>query len=102
MLDPIFFFARENRSIAEVSDETIESFAKYAAGGWELNPEDILRDHDFVRARLHYTLTLGRTGMRSARQQMLSADPQVRAAINSIPKAAAFVRSPANRNLSVK
>src|SRR5690606_12974369 len=102
MLDPIFYFAKENSELAEVSDETIASFASYAAKDWGLSEAAILNDRDFVRTRLQYTLTLGRAGITSARQQMLSTDPQVRAAMNSIPKAAAFVRTPANRNLSVK
>lgn len=102
MLDPIFYFARENRSLVEVNHDAIAAFAKFAAEGWGLSESEILKDAAFVRTRLNYTLTLGRSGMPSARQQMLAADPQVRAAVNSIPKAAAFVRTPANRNLSLK
>jgi carboxyl-terminal processing protease len=102
MLDPIFYFAKENQALTEVSDETIVSFSAYAADGWGLNAASIMKDRDFVRTRLRYTLTLGRSGITLARQQTLTWDAQVRAAINSVPKAAAFVRTPANRNLSVK
>jgi carboxyl-terminal processing protease len=102
MLDPIFYFAKENADLTEVSDETVVSFAHFAAKGWGLNKTSILKDRDFVRDRLLYSLTLGRSGMQPARQQRLASDAQVRAAMNSLPKAAAFVRTPANRNLSVK
>lgn len=102
MLDPIFYFVKRDQAITEVTDETVSAFAKFAADGWSLSESAVMKDREFVRVRLQYTLTLGRFGLTPARQQMLAADPQVRSAMNSIPKAAAFVRSPANRNLSVK
>ena len=102
LLDPIFFFAKENPALNHISDETIAAFAKYAANGWSIKESVALNDPGFVRSRLLYTLVLSRSGMQSARQQMLSSDSQVRAAINSLPKAAAFVRTPAGRNFSIK
>lgn len=101
MLDPIFYFARENRSSSTVSDQTLADFARFSKN-WGLSESDVLKDREFIRVRLQYTLTLGSSGLRSAKQQMLAADPQVSAAVKAMSKAAAFVRTPSNRNLSVK
>ena len=101
MLDPIFYFARENHSSSTVSDQTLADFARFSKN-WGLSESDVLKDREFIRVRLQYTLTLGSSGLRSAKQQMLAADPQVSAAVKAMSKAAAFVRTPSNRNLSVK
>jgi len=102
MLDPIFYFAKQNQVLTQVTDDTVAQFAHFASRGWALNPESILKDAGFVRSRLEYTLTLGRSGIRPAKQQMLATDPQVSAAIRSLSKAAAFVRSPKSQILSSK
>ncbi|MEO5858421.1 MAG: S41 family peptidase [Pyrinomonadaceae bacterium] len=102
MLDPIFYFSKENKGITEVTDDTVVQFARFAAKGWGLNDASIAKDSGFVRSRLQYTLNLGRSGIRPAKQQMLATDPQVSAAIRSISKAAAFVRSPKSETLSSK
>lgn len=94
MLDPIFYFAKQNQALTEVSDDTLTQFAQFAAKGWGLNEAVVLKDAEFVRSRLMYTLTLGRSGIAPAKQQMLTTDPQVAAAVRSISKAAAFVRTP--------
>lgn len=101
LLDPIFYFAKQNQSLTEVSDETLVSFAKFARSFG--SPEaDVLKDAAFVRSRLQYTLTLGRSGIHQAKQQMLTTDPQVAAAVAAMSKAAAFVRTPKNQSLSSK
>lgn len=102
MLDPIFYFAKQNQALTEVSDDTLTQFAQFAAKGWGLNEAVVLKDADFVRSRLMYTLTLGRSGIAPAKQQMLTTDPQVATAIRSISKAAAFVRTPRGQTLSSK
>ncbi len=102
MLDPIFYFAKQNRALTELTDDTVTHFAQFAAKGWGLNEASIIKDAGFVRSRLQYTITLGRSGIRPAKQQMLATDPQVAAAIRSISKAAAFVRSPKSQTLSSK
>ena len=102
MLDPIFYFGKQYPALTEVSDDTLNQFAQYAAKGWGLNESTVLKDAAFVRSRLQYTLTLGRSGVQNARQQMLATDPQVAAAIRSISKAAAFVRTPKGQTLSSK
>ena len=100
MLDPIFFFAKQNLGAAEVSDATVAQFAQFAAKGWGLSETAILKDAGFVRSRLQYTLMLGRHGIRPAKQQLLATDAQVAAAVRSISKAAAFVRTPKNQTVS--
>ena len=102
ILDPIFYFAKQNSALTEVTDQTVAEFAQFAAKGWGLNEPSILKDSRFVRSRLQYTLTLGRSGIRPAKQQMLTTDPQVSAGIKSISKAAAFVRSPRRQSVSSK
>jgi carboxyl-terminal processing protease len=102
MLDPIFYFAKQNQALTEVSDDTLTQFAQFAAKGWGLNEAVVLKDAEFVRSRLMYTLTLGRSGIAPAKQQMLTTDPQVATAIRSISKAAAFVRTPKGQTLSSK
>jgi carboxyl-terminal processing protease len=101
MLDPLFYFAKENTSIAEVSDDAVASFARFAAV-WNIAEADILKNKEFVRQRLNYNLTLARSSVRNAKEQLLRSDPQVTTAVRSIPKAAAFARSPKTQNLSVK
>lgn len=102
LLDPIFYFAKQSETLTEVSDDTVAQFASFAEKGWGMNAASIIKDTEFVRSRLQYTLTLGRHGIRPAKQQMLATDPQVSAAIRSISKAAAFVRSPKSQTLSSK
>ncbi|HQU94122.1 MAG TPA: S41 family peptidase [Pyrinomonadaceae bacterium] len=102
MLDPIFYFAKQNQGLTEVSDDTLVQFAQFAAKGWGLNESAVLDDAEFVRARLQYTLTLGRSGIAPAKQQMLTTDPQVAAAVRSISKAAAFVRTPKSHTVSTR
>jgi carboxyl-terminal processing protease len=101
MLDPLFYFAKENTALSEASDDTIVNFARFASG-WNLGDTDIHKDREFVRQRLNYNLALARAGVRPAKEQLLRSDPQVTAAVRSIPKAAAFARSPKTQNLSVK
>ena len=101
MLDPIFYFAKQNKNVDVVSDDNLTEFARFASEGWGINEADILKDRGFVRVRLQYTLTLCRSGLRPAKQQMLATDPQVSAAVNAMSKAAAFVRSPKSQTLSV-
>ena len=101
MLDPLFYFAKENTALAEVSDDTVVSFARFAAV-WNIAEADILKDKDFVRQRLNYNLTLARSSVRNAKEQLLRSDSQVTSAVRSIPKAAAFARSPKTQTLSVK
>lgn len=101
MLDPIFYFAKQNPTLIEVSNENLAQFAKFAAN-WGVREADVQKDAEFVRSRLQYTLTLGRFGLRAAKQQMLMTDPQVSAATSSMSKAAAFVRSPKTQTVSSK
>ena len=101
MLDPIFDFAKQNKNVDVVSDDNLTEFARFAREGWGINEADVLKDLGFVRVRLQYTLTLCRSGLRPAKQQMLATDPQVSAAANAMSKAAAFVRSPKSQTLSV-
>ncbi|MDI1243652.1 MAG: S41 family peptidase [bacterium] len=102
LLDPIFYFAKDNKGLSEVSEDTVAQFARFAEKGWGLSAVSIIKDAEFVRSRLQYTLTLSRSGIRPAKQQMLATDPQVSAAVRSISKAAAFVRTPKSQTLSVK
>lgn len=102
MLDPVFYFAKENAGLADVTDAAIDSFARFAAAGWKVAEADVLQDKEFIRQRLNYTLTLANSGVDSAKKQLLRSDAQVAAAIRSIPKAAAFARTPKTQTLSVK
>ncbi len=102
MLDPIFYFAKQNQALSDVTDDTVAQFAAYTAKSWGLTETAVLKDREFVRSRLLYALTLSRSGIRTAKQQMLLTDPQVTAAVRSISKAAAFVRSPKTQTLSAK
>ena len=102
LLDPIFYFAKQNPNATEVNADTLALFAEYAAKGWGLNETATVKDSEFVRSRLQYTITLSRSGIGPARRQMLSTDPQVSSAIRSMTKAAAIVRSPKNLTNSSK
>ena len=101
MLDAIFYFARQNHALTEVSDDELVEFSRFA-NEWGLNEMDVMKDQEFARVRLQYTLTLAQQGISSAKQQMLSSDPQVIAAIRSMARAAAFARSPQRQTLSSK
>lgn len=103
MLDPVFYFVKENPDAGQdISDETIAAFARFVPKGWGLTEADVLKDKEFVRSRLRYNFALARFGIAAAKETLLKEDPQVAAAVRSVPKAAAFARTPNTRNLSAK
>lgn len=110
LLDPVFYFVRDllsERGTAltvpsDISDEMVAEFAGYAANGWRISLSDILRDTAFVKTRLQHNLALAKLGPGAAKELLLSKDPQVAAAIRSIPQATTFTKSAPNRTLSVK
>lgn len=110
LLDPLFYFVRDilpERGTAvtvrsDISDEMITEFARYAAKGWPVSSSNILRDAAFVKTRLRHNLALAKFGPGAAKELLLREDPQVAAALRSIPQATAFAKSAPNRELSIK
>lgn len=98
LLDPLFYFAAENRvskraESTEISEEVISEFERFASNGWKLPAELTAADRTFANLRLRYNLVLARSGPRAARELLLKEDPQVSAAVRSMSRALTFARS---------
>jgi carboxyl-terminal processing protease len=111
LLDPLFFFAREAVSgrvlnqesyrpaafvfgkrvlpaDAVVSDSLVAAFNGYAAADGKISPEVLKAENVFIRERLRYNLAMASFGSISAGQVLIENDPQVAAALATLPRAA--------------
>ncbi len=72
-----------------LSDEIIEEFARFFAknGPFGLDPSVIVQERNFIGERIKYNYVSAKFGSITARQLLLQHDPQINAAIESLPKA---------------
>lgn len=114
LLDPLFFFAREfvggrvkgperslltlNQQIRQqivfgdpvVTDAMLNLFAEFVAGenSWKIPVALLTQERIFIKDTLRYNFALAAFGINSANRTKIDADPQVRHAIEALPKAA--------------
>ena len=118
LLDPIFAFANDlvngrvtgfaavtrtgsaskpdarELPIPELADGIIDRLAQYkTAGGTAISPEMIAQEREFIRARLRHHIATAAVGSTLAKRVLNGIDPQIKAAISSLPAAAALNRS---------
>jgi carboxyl-terminal processing protease len=96
LLDPIFFFATDlvNGRIsglnADASDAAIfDAFSAYAVG----HRTSVLAEREFVTLQIRHQIATARLGTVPARRVLIAADPQVAAALSSLPRAAQLFRT---------
>ena len=114
LLDPLFFFSREfaagriknpendllttHQQIRHqivfgepiVNDVMVDSFTAFVAkeNSWKTTPASLTRERVFIQDMLRYNLAMAAFGIGSANRTRIEADPQVRQAIDAMPKAA--------------
>ncbi len=97
LLDPLFFFAREviNGRVTDlqttgVTDRLVDQFAAFVAKekAWKISPDSINRERVFIKDMLRYNLAMAALGADGANRARIENDPEVRQAIDALPKAA--------------
>lgn len=113
MIDPLFYFtvAAANGKIAKLKNSPIDllakskdrllnpglikSFTSFAekSFGFEAVENLSAADEQFILTRLRYNLVMAARGPLAAARVIIADDPQISAAISSLPKAAQFARA---------
>jgi len=121
LLDPIFFFVRENldrgafAAGSQISlrdqvrqaiifgnpipdqEELLRKFSEFTKNGkFSVSEEALRRDIKFVARRLNYELALAAFGPQAAKRTQIAADAEIEKAIGALPRAATLAETARN------